>query len=167
MTTSDFRSSNNELLALSTDLATTTLAAGEVLLEQDQPAPAMFVLVAGSLAIERDGVAFATVADAGAVFGEMSAVLGRPATATVRAITASVLRVAADPEQFLGRPGVARAVLRLTAGRLDMMTQYLADVRLQFQHLDNHLGMVDGVLDAMLHYQAPTVRPGSARDPEG
>jgi CRP-like cAMP-binding protein len=101
------------------------------------------------------------------LFGEMSTVLGGPATATVRASVRSTLRIAPEPEAFLARPGVALAVLRLTATRLDSMTRYLSDVRAQFGHLDNHLGMVDGVLETLLHHQAPVVRPGSARDPEG
>ena len=154
------------LLTLSADLPTVSVAAGEILIEQDVRAPAVYVLIDGGMIIERDGSPFADISYPGAVFGEMSTVMGRPATATVRAKSASTLRVAADPHEFLARPGVAIAVLRITANRLDIMTQYLADVRSQFGHLDNHLGMVDGVLEALQHHQAPTARPGSARDPE-
>lgn len=156
-----------DLLPLAADLPVVSIAAGDVLIEQGDPAPAMYVLIEGSLFIERDAMAFATVDNAGAVFGEMSTVMGRPATATVRAGAASRLHVAHDAQVFLARPGVALAVLRLTANRLDTMTQYLTDVRTQFEHLDNHLGMVNGVLEALLHHQAPAARPGSARDPQG
>jgi CRP-like cAMP-binding protein len=157
----------DDLLALSAELPTVTVEAGEALIEQGRSAPAIYVLVDGSVTLERDGHPFATLDYVGAVFGEMAVVLGRVATATVRANRRSTLRVAEDASAFLDRPGVARAVLRVTASRLDTMTQYLADVRTQFGHLDNHLGMVDGVLETLLHYQAPPARPGSARDPLG
>jgi len=156
-----------DLLGLSTDLDLVSVPAGEVLIAQGEPVPALYVLVEGSMVIERDGEAFATVDHPGALFGEMSAVMGQHATATVRAGVASDVRIARDPQAFLSRPGVALAVLRVTATRLDSMTRYLSDVRAQFGHLDNHLGMVDGVLETLLHHQAPAVVTGSARDPEG
>ncbi|MGX7678873.1 cyclic nucleotide-binding domain-containing protein [Jatrophihabitans sp. DSM 45814] len=167
MTTNQQRPPAAELLALSADLPTVSIQAGEKVVEQGVAAPAIYVLVRGSLVMDRDGTPFATVDYPGAVFGEMSTVLARTATATVTAGAPSVLHVAADVDAFLGRPEVALAVLRLTANRLDAMTRYLADVRGQYAHLDNHLGMVGGVLEALLHYQAPAARPGSARDPLG
>ena len=163
----DSQSNGRDLLSLSTDLPLVEVAAGEVLVTQGTPAPAIYVLVEGSMVIERDGEAFASVDHPGAMFGEMSTVMAQAATATVRAAAPSTLRVASDPHEFLARPGVALAVLRLTATRLDSMTRYLADVRAQFGHMENHLGMVDGVLETLLHHQAPAVVPGSARDPEG
>ena len=33
--------------------------------------------------------------------------------------------------------------------------------------LDGHLGMVDQILDTLVHHQSAPARPGSARDPEG
>jgi CRP/FNR family transcriptional regulator, cyclic AMP receptor protein len=156
-----------DLLSLSAGLPEITAQAGDELISQGMSHPAIYVLVEGNMVIERDGEAFATVDNPGAIFGEMSAVMGTVATATVRASAPSTLRVAADPHGFLAQPGVALAVLRLTATRLDSMTRYLTDVRAQFGHMDNHLGMVDGVLETLLHHQAPKVQPGSARDPEG
>jgi CRP/FNR family transcriptional regulator, cyclic AMP receptor protein len=164
---SESRRDAQDLLALSDDLDVLSVPAGEELITQGAVVPALYVLVDGSMVIERDGQAFATVDHPGALFGEMSVVMGQNATASVRAGAASTVRIAPDPQEFLARPGVALAVLRLTATRLDSMTRYLADVRLQFGHLDNHLGMVDGVLETLLHHQAPAVVTGSARDPEG
>jgi CRP/FNR family cyclic AMP-dependent transcriptional regulator len=156
-----------DLLSLSGDLDVVSVGAGEPLISQGASAPALYVLVEGSVVIERDGTPFATVSHPGALFGEMSAVMGTPATATVRASAPSTLRVAADPLAFLARPGVALQVLRLTATRLDAMTRYLSDVRSQLADAGNHLGMVDGVLESLLQHQAPAVRPGSVRDPHG
>lgn len=156
-----------DLLSLSAGLPEVSAEVGQVLISQGEPVTALYVLVEGNLLIERDGDAFASVDNPGALFGEMGTVMNQPATATVRASVPSRLRVAEDPQGFLAQPGVALAVLRLTATRLDSMTRYLSDVREQFGHMDNHLGMVDGVLESLLHHQAPPVVPGSARDPEG
>ena len=61
----------------------------------------MLVLVAGEVVVERDGVPFARIDTPGAVFGEMSAVLERPATATVRAVSDLRVHVIDDPLGFL------------------------------------------------------------------
>ena len=140
----DASAAGAELLPQCADIPVISVSAGEVLIEQGSPPPAIFVLVEGAVAIDRDGMVFSNVASPGAIFGEMSTVMRRPATATVRATAPSVLHIARDPEGFLARPDVAIAVLRLTANRLEVMTRYLAEVRAQFDQLEGHLGMVTG-----------------------
>jgi len=159
----------DELIALVAGLPVRALAAGDVLIEEGADPGPMYVLSAGAMTVERDGVPFARVESRGAVFGEMSVVLGRPATATVRAASDAQVHVVTDPEAFLvEQPGAALAVLRTTAARLEGMTRYLADVRQQFEGLEgSHLGMVGTILDTLVHHQAPAARTGSARDPEG
>ncbi len=158
----------NELLVLCADLPVETLDGGAVLIAEGSPPARMYVLQSGCVTVERDGVPFARIDNPGAVFGEMSAVLDRPATATVRAETDVEVRVVADPLAFLEeRPGAALSVLRMTSNRLDGLTQYLVDVKQQFAELDGHLGMVDQILDTLVHHQSAPARPGSARDPEG
>lgn len=132
------------LLPYCADIPVIEVAVGDVLIEQGAAPPAIFVLVEGALAVDRDGVVFATVDYPGAVFGEMSTVMRSPATATVRATAPSTLHIARDPEGFLRRPDVAFAVLRLTANRLEVMTRYLADVRAPLAQLEGHLGLVTG-----------------------
>ena len=144
------------------------MPAGEVLIAEGTRPDRMLVLVSGSVVIEHDGVAFASIDTPGAVFGEMSAVLDRPATATVRAVDDLQVRVVDDPLAFLTeRPGAALAVLRTTASRLDGLTHYLVDVKRQFADAGGHLGLVDQILDQLVHHQGPPARTGSARDPEG
>jgi CRP/FNR family cyclic AMP-dependent transcriptional regulator len=156
-----------DLLRLTADLPLVTLPAGEALIAEGEQPSRMMVLVSGSVTVERDGTPVARVDSPGAVFGEMSAVLGKPATATARAATDVQVRVVDDPLAFLTeRPAAALAVLRTTASRLDGMTQYLADVKAQLADSPDHLGMVGGILDVLVHHQGPTARPGSARDPE-
>jgi CRP/FNR family cyclic AMP-dependent transcriptional regulator len=157
-----------DLLSLTADLPTVTVPEGVVVVEEGAPAGRMLVMVSGSVLIEHDDVPFARIDSPGAVFGEMSVVLDRPATATVRAAQETVLRVVEDPIGFLSdHPGAALAVLRTTASRLDGMTQYLVDVKRQFADAGGHLGMVDAILDHLVHHQGPPVQTGSARDPEG
>jgi CRP/FNR family transcriptional regulator, cyclic AMP receptor protein len=157
-----------DLLALSADRPVVTVADGEVLIEEGAPPGELYVLVSGQVVVEHDGVPFARVDTPGAVFGEMSAVLDRPATATVRAAGPVELRRVDDPVAFLSeQPGAALAVLRTTASRLDGLTQYLVDVKRQFADAGGHLGMVDAILDHLVHHQGPRSRTGSARDPEG
>lgn len=155
-------------LDLFADLASVTRPAGDLLIEEGSAVAGLMVLEAGEVVIEHDGVPFARVDTPGAVFGEMSVVLGRPATASVRAVTDVRLRVADDAIAFLiDQPGAALHVLRTTASRLDGMTRYLVDVKRQYADAEGHLGMVDQILDTLLHHQGPSASTGSARDPEG
>jgi CRP-like cAMP-binding protein len=157
-----------DLLDLSADLPESTLPAGAVLITEGARPGRMLVLVSGSVVIEHAGVAFARIDTPGAVFGEMSAVLDRPATATVRAVTEVVVRAVDDPLRFLTeRPGAALTILRTTASRLDGLTRYLVDLKQQFAEAGGHLGLVDQILDQLVHHQGPAARTGSARDPEG
>ncbi len=122
-----------DLLAFSADLPVESVPAGEVLITEGSQPARMLVLVSGEVVVEHDGVPFARIDTPGAVFGEMSAVLDRPATATVRAVGDLQVHVVDDPLGFLtDRPGAALAVLRTTASRLDGLTHYLVDVKQQF-----------------------------------
>lgn len=157
-----------DLLEVSADLPIAAFDPGEVLIEEGEAVGRLLVLVSGEVVVEHDGVAFARIDMPGAVLGEMSAVLERPASATVRAVGAVTARVADDPLGFLtARPGAALEVLRATAARLDGMTHYLVDVKRQYAEAGGHLAMVDQILDTLLHHQAPVPSPGSRRDPEG
>ena len=156
-----------ELLEQCAGLPVQVMAAGDVLIQEGLRPDNMLVLISGSANIERDGVAFARVDTPGAVFGEMSVVLDQVATATVRASSDVEVYAIAEPLQFLrDKPGAALAVLRVTAARLDGMTKYLVDVKLQFADRDDHLGMVGAILDTLVHHQPGPSRTGSVRDPE-
>lgn len=154
------------MLELCADLPIRSVAAGTVVIEEGDMPSSLLVLRSGSVTIERGSAAFARIDHPGAVFGEMSWVLDRPATATVRAASPVEVHVMDDPDSFLAdNPDAAVAILRMTATRLDGLTQYLVDVKRQFADLDGHLGMVDQILDSLVHHQAPPTRTGSVRDP--
>ncbi len=157
-----------DLLALSAEFPIESVPAGDVLITEGIRPSRMLVLVSGAVIVEHDGVAFARIDRPGSVFGEMSVVLERPATATVRAVDEVQVHVIDDPVQFLTeQPGAALAVLRMIASRLDGLTQYLVDVKTQFADAAGHLGLVDKILDTLVHHQGPKAQTGSARDPEG
>jgi len=137
------------------------------LIEQGERFGQILVLVAGTVAIERDGETLVVVGSPGAILGEMSTVLDRPATATVRAQVDTEVLVAEDGIGFLAEhPEVVLAVARTLATRLDNLTGHLADVKAQYGDSGNHLGMLDDVLSTLMHHQTPAVQSGSARQPE-
>jgi CRP/FNR family transcriptional regulator, cyclic AMP receptor protein len=156
-----------DLLTLCADLPLRTWGPGEAIFEFGRVSDAMYVLRTGTVTIERDGVVFVRISTPGAIFGEMSVVLGRPSNAEALAASTVICHVIEDPEAFLTeRPGAAMAVLRVTASRLDGITKYLVDVKRQFADKEGHLGMLGPIIDALEHHQG-TARPGSARDPDG
>ena len=55
---------------------------------------------------------------------------------------------------------------RTLAIRLDNLSGYLTDVKRQFADQSDHLGMLDDVLNTLVHHQAPEPRSGSQRMPE-
>jgi hypothetical protein len=46
------------------------------------------------------------------------------------------------------------------------VTTYLADLKAQFEDQENHLSMVDEILETLVHDQRREFTPGSDRDPD-
>ena len=125
--------------------------AGQVVLNQGHRSGLMFVLIEGDVEVLRDEVCLATASQPGAVFGEMSALLGGPHTATVRARKRSSFAVIGNPREFLENSAPASLhVAGLLALRLDALNKYLVDVKRQYEGHD-HIGMVDEVLETLMH----------------
>lgn len=128
------------------------LSPGEMLIEQDSVAGALFFLERGTLEVRKEDVQLAEVSEVGAVFGEMSVLLRSVHTAQVFAATEAAVRVAEDPEAFLREnPEVALYIARILARRLNSLNRYLVDIKHQFADMDDHLGMVDEVLGALMN----------------
>ena len=140
------------LPACISELALRALPAGEVLIEENSVSGALFFLASGTLEVRKDSVQLAEVTEVGAVFGEMSVLLRTVHTAAVIAATDVEVRVAEDPELFLrDNPEVALYVARILARRLNSLNRYLVDIKHQFSDMDDHLGMVDEVLGALMN----------------
>jgi len=159
-----------DLLSHARALPERTFAAGETLLDEGQrSAGAIFVLVAGEVEILKNGVQVNTVADPGAVFGEMALLLDGSYTATVRAVTETRCRVAADGRAFLETtPGAMTTVARLLARRLELALHYLVDLARQFEGQPASLQMIHDVVQTLGHHQESDAacEPGSDRERE-
>ncbi|MET1000946.1 MAG: Crp/Fnr family transcriptional regulator [Acidimicrobiia bacterium] len=157
----------DELLTLADNYPRRSVDAGEVLLTDGSPVPALYVLVEGALRVEKSGVPITTVSEPGACVGEMSLLLDVPATADVVADTESTVAVVDNAAERLATdPQLAIAMARLLAARLHAMTTYLADVKQQYADHEGGLGMVDVVLEQLLLTAGPRSELGSERDPE-
>lgn len=141
-------------------------APGAVLLSEGETSGRLYILAEGSVEVLRGDTQVALVDEAGSVFGEMSVLLNRPHTATVRAASPVGAFVVEDAESFLkSHPEIAFTLGRLLAERLNAATSYLADLKRQFEGQRNHLGMVGEVLEALIHQQPDKeFTPGPERE---
>lgn len=131
--------------------------AGQLIIHQGSQTDALYFLIEGAVEVLKDDVRVATAAQPGLVFGEMSVLLGVPHTASVRAVKPCAFYIVRQPREFLkSSPVLCLHVSELLARRLDALNKYLVDVKHQFEGHD-HIGMVDEVLEALLHRQ-PTNR---------
>jgi len=132
--------------------------AEQVVIEQGGRTELLFFLIEGAVEVVKDGVPVAKSSQPGAVFGEISALLGGNHTATVRTLKPSAFHVVENPREFLeASPAICLHVCELVARRLDALNKYLVDVKQQFQGHE-HLGMVDQVIETLMH-RHPIARP--------
>jgi CRP-like cAMP-binding protein len=143
-------------------------APGTVLLSEGETSGRLYVLAEGSVEVLRGDTPVAVIGDPGSVFGEMSVLLSRPHTATVRAASPVGAFVFEDAESLLkSNPEIAFFVGKLLAARLNAATTYLVDIKRQYEGQGNHLGMVGEVLETLIHQQSEefTSGPEDETDP--
>lgn len=108
------------------------LEIGEVLITQGEMGTDLFVLEAGQLAVERDGVKIATIDQPDSLIGEMGLLLRKPHSATVRAETNSKVRVVADAMRVLERhPDITLRLAGLLSQRLDETSGLVSELSRQ------------------------------------
>ena len=133
------------------------LAAGEALIEAGDSGGELYVLEAGRLTVERDGVTIATIAEPGALVGEMSVLLGVDHSATVRAETQSSVRVIEDALPFLERtPLMALHVATLACERLDRTSALVVQLRKEADDKAEEQGVFGRIFSALT---VPAPRP--------
>lgn len=143
-----------------------TFEAGDVLLAEGATSGHLFVLIEGEVEIWKGDFRINRVSEPGAILGDMSVLLGIPHMATVRARTACQAYVTEAGNDFLQSQGeITFQLAKMLAQRLHGVTTYLADMRAQFEDQSSHLGMVDEILETLVHQQRPAFTPGSDRDP--
>jgi CRP/FNR family cyclic AMP-dependent transcriptional regulator len=143
--------------------------AGDTVIAEGASTGLLYFLVEGVVEVTKNGVSVTRTNEPGAVFGDLSALLGVPHTAEVKTLEPSRFRVVEDPIHLLeSNPAISLHLCRLLARRLDGVNRYLVDLKQQFKGHD-HLGMVDGMIDLLLHrHPRERVRPPrvTLRDPE-
>jgi CRP/FNR family cyclic AMP-dependent transcriptional regulator len=140
------------------------VAAGEVILHEGGRTGRLYILMDGRVEVVRGDVVVASIAEPGAIFGEMSVLLEHDHTAAVRAATDATIYQIDDAAHFLrDQPEVALLVAQLLARRLYVATTYLADLRRQYAGHGNHLAMVGDLLQSMINLAPAEVSPGSDR----
>ena len=112
------------------DMTPKSFATGEKLIEEGRETGKLFVLKSGEVEVSRRGFTVVSIAEPGAVLGEMSALLDRPHTATVTAKTAVEAYGLDHGMKFLEeRPALALHVAALLAQRLENTTDLAARLR--------------------------------------
>lgn len=136
--------------------------AGTLVLREGTKTGRLFILVEGRLEVMRGGAVVAVLAEPGALTGEMSLLLDRPHTATVRAAVDSTIYEVDDAASFLNQqPAVSLLVAQLLAQRLNVATTYLADLMKQYAGHGTHLEMIGELLQSMISLPPQQVSPGS------
>jgi CRP-like cAMP-binding protein len=114
-------------------LPLTTYKAGETILTAGSKTGLLLILKSGKVAVIKDQVKIAKIAESGALFGELSALLNQPHAADVYALEASQFHVA-DAEALLKEDPVALLyVAAVLARRLDSANRTLVELKTQVQ----------------------------------
>lgn len=138
-----------------------------LLMREGESTGRIYVLIEGSFDVLKGETVVSGTSEPGAIFGEMSVLLKRPHSATVRATSDSRVYEFDDAAAFLrSRPEIALLVATLLAHRLNAATTYLADIKRQYSDQGNHLAMVGEILESLVSLFPAGVSPGSDRQPD-
>lgn len=140
---------------------------GDVLLAEGESDKSLFVLIDGKVDVLKGQTLVNCLTEPGAIFGELSILLDVPHTATVKATVPTRTYMVDNPEVFFqSHPHLTYQLAKILARKLNSITTYLADLKNQYEDRDDHLGMVDEVLETLLHEQVEEIQPGSERYPD-
>jgi CRP/FNR family transcriptional regulator, cyclic AMP receptor protein len=107
--------------------------AGETVFTEGTRTGRLLILKKGTVAIIKGGTEIAKVAEPGAVFGELSALLDQPHTADVRTLETSEFLVADAATLLVKDPIALLYVTTLLARRLDSANRALIELKNQLQ----------------------------------
>ena len=114
----------------------------------------LYVLIDGEVEVLRGDTRVMVADQPGAIFGEISVLLGEPHSATVKTVKPSTMYVIDDADKFLqDHPNLALVVARLLAQRLSAATTYLVDLKRQFEGRGDPIRSVGDALEALIHQQ--------------
>ena len=156
----------SSILEFCRDIPIRDFAPGAIVLAEGEKSGLLYVLVDGEVEIVKGDFQINHVSDPGAIFGEISVLLDIPHMATVRALTPCRLHEIRGGSAFLqSHQQVTFHLALMLAQRLHGVSTYLVDLKHQFTDREDHLGMVDDVLESLVNQQRQRFVPGSDRDP--
>jgi CRP-like cAMP-binding protein len=121
---------------------------GETILTAGSKTGQLLILKEGAVAILKDGVEIAKVAEPGAVFGELSILLDQPHTADVRALETSQFHIADAATLLVQDPTALLYVAAILARRLDGANQALIQLKQQIK-AGQPLSVIDRTVEKM------------------
>jgi len=124
-----------------------TYQAGDTVFEEGTKTGRLLILKSGAVGIVKNGTEIATVAEPGAVFGELSALLDQPHSADVRALETSEFHVA-DAATLLQDPTALLYVTTVLARRIDAANQGLLQLKMLLEAGEPR-GLIDKTLDGI------------------
>lgn len=129
------------------------------LITENDPSLSMYVLIEGGVEIVRGGVALMQMTAPGSLLGEMSALLGRPYSATVRAIAPVTAYQIDDAGTFLAkRPVLLLRAAQLLAMRLDNATAYLSNLLAEAEGREE-FGVIEDVFGTLMSHAESRITP--------
>ena len=103
---------------------------GQLLITEGGPPGSLYVLESGEVEVLRHGITVATIAEPGAIIGEMSVLLDTAHSASVRARTTVMAHVVDNAAQALRKnPDLTYKVAQILARRLGATTAFLVESR--------------------------------------
>ncbi|RYD66850.1 MAG: cyclic nucleotide-binding domain-containing protein [Verrucomicrobiaceae bacterium] len=113
----------SKLLELVGEVPEVRFAAGDIIIKEGTPSGDLFLLKDGEVEILRDQLSIGRISKEGSALGEISALLGVPATATVVALKPSTFAVVNDAASVIeGSQEITLEIARNLARRLSWMT---------------------------------------------
>ena len=113
------------------DLPVVTYQPGETVIVDGSKTGRLLILKKGNVAVVKEDTEIATVAEPGAVFGELSILLDKPHTADVRALETSQFHVADASALLTQNPTAVFYIATVLARRLDGANQALVQLKHQ------------------------------------
>lgn len=123
-----------DLTAFQQSLASLPIAVyepGEDVIEAGSTTGQLFILKVGAVEVLRDGIMIAKVSEPGAVFGELSVILGKPHSAHVRALERSEFHVAEASSLLKENVTALAYVTAILARRFEAANEVLIEIKRQ------------------------------------
>lgn len=138
------------LSALTQSLPLETLLPGTHLTTEGTRSGHLYVLESGRLKVTRRGVTLASIAEPGAIVGEMAVLLGTPHSATVIAETEASVRVMANAIEVLRHNAeFALHIATIACTRLDTTSALLVEMQNQAEDQPREKALMQRLLGAL------------------